>query len=82
MATSILADTIISISDLKKNPTVAVAQGGGFPVAVLNRNTPEFYCIPSESYEALLDKIEDLEMNALADSRAKQKRIAVNINDL
>jgi len=82
MAAKILADTIISISDLKKNPMVAVAQGGGFPVAVLNRNNPEFYCIPSESYEALLDKIEDLEMNALADSRAKQKRVAVNINDL
>ncbi|MDQ6956225.1 MAG: plasmid stabilization protein [Mariprofundaceae bacterium] len=82
MAASILADTIISISDLKRNPMVAVAQGGGFPVAVLNRNHPEFYCIPTESYKALLDKIEDLEMNALADSRAKQERIAVNINDL
>ena len=37
MAASILADTIISISDLKKNPMVAVAQGGGFPVAEINR---------------------------------------------
>jgi len=82
MAATILADTVISISDLKKNPTLAVAQGEGFPVAVLNRNNPEFYCLPAESYEALLNKIEDLELNALADSRANQARINVNIDDL
>ncbi|MBL1352442.1 MAG: type II toxin-antitoxin system Phd/YefM family antitoxin [Zetaproteobacteria bacterium] len=82
MAATILADTVISISDLKKNPTLAVAQGEGFPVAVLNRNNPEFYCLPAESYEALLNKIEDLELNTLADSRANQARINVNIDDL
>jgi len=82
MAATVLADTVISISDLKKNPMVAVAQGEGFPVAVLNRNHPEFYCIPAESYEMLLDRIEDLEMNALADSRANQEHVQVNLNDL
>jgi len=82
MASTILADTVISISELKKNPTLAVAQGGGFPVAVLNRNNPEFYCLPVESYEALLNKIEDLELNVLADSRANQERIKVNVDDL
>jgi len=82
MAAIILADTVISISDLKKNPTQAVAQGEGFPVVVLNRNTPEFYCLPVESYEELLNKIEDLELNALADSRLNQERIKVNLDDL
>jgi len=82
MVAAILADTVISISDLKKNPARAVAQGGGFPVAVLNRNHPEFYCLPIESYEALLNKIEDLELNALAESRAHQERVQVNIDDL
>ncbi|MDQ6953556.1 MAG: plasmid stabilization protein [Mariprofundaceae bacterium] len=82
MAATILADTVISISDLKKNPTLAVAQGEGFPVAVLNKNHPEFYCLPVESYEALLNKIEDLELNALADSRSNQARIKVNVDDL
>jgi len=82
MAATILSDTIISISDLKKNPMAAVAQGEGFPVAVLNRNNPEFYCIPAESYEALLNKIEDLELNALVDSRSRQERLQVNIDEL
>ncbi len=82
MVATVLADTVISISDLKKNPMIAVAQGEGFPVAVLNRNHPEFYCIPAESYEALLNRIEDLELNALADSRANQERVPVSLDDL
>jgi len=82
MVSTILANTVASISDLKKNPMQVVAQGEGFPVAVLNRNHPAFYCVPAEAYEALMDKIEDLELNALADSRSKQERISVNLDDL
>lgn len=82
MVMTVLADTVVSISDLKKNPMAVVAQGEGFPVAVLNRNQPAFYCVPAESYEALLDKIEDLELNALADSRSDQTRISVDIDEL
>ncbi len=82
MVMTVLADTVVSISDLKKNPMAVVAQGEGFPVAVLNRNQPAFYCVPAESYEALLDKIEDLELNALADSRSDQPRISVDIDEL
>ena len=82
MAATVLADTVISISDLKKNPARAVAQGEGFPVAVLNRNRPEFYCVPVEAYEAMLNKIEDMELNALADARAGQERVRVTLDEL
>ncbi|MDQ6967424.1 MAG: plasmid stabilization protein [Mariprofundaceae bacterium] len=82
MVATVLADTVISISDLKRNPMVAVAQGEGFPVAVLNRNHPEFYCIPAEAYEAILNRIEDLELNALADLRVNQERVQVDLDDL
>ncbi len=82
MASTVLADIVISISDLKKNPSKAVAQGGGFPVAVLNRNRPEFYCIPASSYEDLLDRLEDLELNALAEARRDQARVEVSLDEL
>ncbi|MDQ6993674.1 MAG: plasmid stabilization protein [Mariprofundus sp.] len=82
MVATVLADTVISISDLKRNPMVAVAQGEGFPVAVLNRNHPEFYCIPAEAYEAILNRIEDLELNALADLRVNQERVQMDLDDL
>lgn len=82
MTSTVLVDTIASVSDLKKNPMEVIAQGGGFPVAILNRNHPAFYCVPAEAYEALMDKLEDLELNALADSRADQERVRVTLDDL
>ncbi|MDX8390566.1 MAG: type II toxin-antitoxin system Phd/YefM family antitoxin [Mariprofundaceae bacterium] len=82
MISTVLADTIASVSDLKKNPMDVVAQGEGFPVAILNRNHPAFYCVPAEAYEALMDKLEDMELNQLADSRANQKRIRVTLDEL
>jgi antitoxin StbD len=82
MPNSIFAETTASVSELKKNPMGTVALGEGFPVAILNRNAPAFYCIPAKAYEALIDKLEDFELNALADARAGQKVIKVKIEDL
>ncbi|MDO9269817.1 MAG: plasmid stabilization protein [Methylobacter sp.] len=82
MAHIILAETSASVSELKKNPMGTVAAGEGFPVAILNRNEPAFYCIPAKAYEALLEKLEDLELNAIADARENQAEINVNLSDL
>ncbi len=78
----VLADVTTSISELKKNPMAVVEQGEGFPVAVLNRNQPAFYCVPAEAYEALMDKLEDVELAAIVDARKDQEEIAVDINEL
>lgn len=78
----ILSDSTTSISDLKKNPMAVVEQGEGFPVAVLNRNQPVFYCVPAEAYELLMDKLEDMELSALVNARLDQPEIEVNIDDL
>ena len=78
----IMASTVASVSELKRNPMATVAAGEGFPVAILNRNKPAFYCIPAKAYEALLVRIEDLELNALADARAGQAVIKVTLDAL
>jgi len=84
MAHVILAATTASISELKKNPMATVAAGEGFPVAILNRNEPTFYCIPAKAYEALMDKLDDAELNALADTRLKDGKapIPVTLDEL
>lgn len=84
MAHTILASTTVSISELKRNPMAAVASGEGMPVAILNRNEPTFYCVPAAAYEALLDRLEDLELNALADERLARgdKPVKVSLDDL
>ncbi|WP_426415328.1 type II toxin-antitoxin system Phd/YefM family antitoxin [Aestuariirhabdus sp. LZHN29] len=82
MSRQILADTCVSISELKKNPSFVVSQGEGFPVAVLNRNEPDFYCIPATAWEEIVDRLEDVELNAIADARQDQAIIEVDVNDL
>lgn len=82
MAHVILAETTASVSELKKNPMGTIAAGEGFPVAILNRNEPAFYCVPAKAYEALMDKLEDLELNALANARANQAEIEVDLDEL
>lgn len=78
----ILADSSTSISELKKNPMAVVEQGGGFPVAVLNRNQPAFYCVPADAYELMMDKLEDMELAQIVESRKNQPEIEINIDDL
>lgn len=79
MAHVILAETTASVSELKKNPMGTIAAGEGFPVAILNRNEPAFYCVPAKAYEALMDKLEDLELNAIADTRLKDGKAMVKV---
>ncbi|HEY9147372.1 MAG TPA: type II toxin-antitoxin system prevent-host-death family antitoxin [Gammaproteobacteria bacterium] len=82
MTHRILAEMTASVSELKKNPMGTVAAGEGSPVAILNRNEPAFYCVPARAYEALMERLEDLELNALADSRAGQAEVEVSLDDL
>jgi len=82
MAHLLLASVAASVTELKRDPMGTMSAGEGGPVAILNRNEPAFYCIPAKAYEALLDKLEDLELNALADARAGQKEIAVTLDAL
>lgn len=82
MANHIHAATTASVSELKKNPMGTVAAGEGFPVAILNRNEPVFYCVPAKAYAAMLERLEDLELNAIADAREGQKVHRVKLDDL
>ncbi|MCV6545877.1 MAG: plasmid stabilization protein [Cohaesibacter sp.] len=59
-----------------------VAAGEGAAVAILNRNQPAFYCVPAQTYEALLERLEDMELNALADERANDPVVKVTFDEL
>lgn len=84
MANVVLAEVAASVSELKRDPMGTVAAGEGFPVVILNRNEPAFYCVPVKAYEALLDKLEDLELNALAEARMADGKspVKVRLDDL
>lgn len=80
MARAVLAEVVASVSELKRNPMATVAAGDGFPVAILNRNEPAFYCVPAKAFEAMLERLEDIELNAIADSRKNEERIPVDLD--
>jgi antitoxin StbD len=82
MINNIFSSIVASISELKKNPMEVVRQGDGGVVAILNHNKPVFYCVPAEFYNKLMDRLEDIELNRIADSRSNQKRIRVSIDEI
>lgn len=82
MAHQIFAETTASVSELKKNPMGTVAAGEGAPVAILNRNAPAFYCVPADIYEEMLERLDDIRLNNIADARAGQRVTKVKLDDL
>ncbi len=82
MTSLILAEMTASVSELKKNPMGTVAAGEGSPVAILNRNEPAFYCVPAKAFEAMMERLEDLELNSFAEARKDQRVIKVSLDEL
>ena len=76
---SVLATCSASISELKKNPSALIEQSGGEPIAILNHNKPTAYLIPADTYEALLDKIEDYQLGKIIKERQDEKKSAVEV---
>ena len=82
MAHDIFANTTASVSELKNNPMATVALGEGAAIAILNRNTPAFYCVPADEYAAMVVRLEDAELNALADARTDGPFVSVSLDEL
>lgn len=76
---SVLANCSVSISELKKNPSALIEQSGGEPIAILNHNKPTAYLIPAETYEALIEKIENYQLGILVKERQYEKISAVEV---
>jgi antitoxin StbD len=66
----------------EEKPDGHVAAGRGSSVAILNRNEPAFYCIPAKEYEALMNRLDDLELVAFCKERENDPTITVSIDDL
>ena len=82
MTTRILTEAATSISELKANPMKVALSAHGDAIAVLNRNEPAFYCIPADTYEFMMDHIEDLELLAIVAERKNEPSVKVSLNDL
>lgn len=80
----ILADCSASISELKKNPTALLNEADGSAIAILNHNKPAAYLVPADTYEWLMDIVDDYELGKVVEERRGDlsKAIEVNLDDL
>jgi len=72
----------VSISELKKNPSAVIEQANGFPVAVLNHNKPAAYLVPAAAFEAMMERLDDIELAKLVKERESEPAVRVLPNDL
>jgi len=77
---SVLAKCSASISELKKNPSSLIEQAEGEPIAILNHNKPTAYLIPADTYELMLEQIEDYQLGLIIKERQHEKDYAVEVN--
>jgi len=78
----IFATSSVSISELKKNPSRVILQAEGAPVAILNHNKPSAYLVPAETFEAVMEKLEEYELAKLVEERAEEATVKVSLDDL
>lgn len=76
----ILSSCSASISELKRNPTALLNEAEGSPIAILNHNVPAAYLIPAETYEWLMDKLEDSELAQIVIDRESEKGKAIEVD--
>jgi antitoxin StbD len=81
---TVLAGLSASISELEKNPYALIEQAEGEPIAILNQNKTTAYLIPAETYELLLEKIEDYQLGLIVNERQNEKikAVEVHLNEL
>ncbi len=77
---TVLANCSASISELKKNPTALIDEADGEPIAILNHNKPTAYLIPAETYEDMIDRVEDFQLGLLIQNRQHEKIVAVDVD--
>ena len=78
----LVAKSSVSITDLKKNPSAVIKEAEGSPVVILNHNRPSAYIVPADAFEAMLEKLDDLEIKNTVRRRRSEKSIPVSLDAL
>jgi antitoxin StbD len=76
------AEVAVSVSDLKKNPTAVMNDAGGAPVAILNHNRVIAYMVPAETFETMMEHLDDVRLAEIIKQRSGEVAIPVTLDDL
>lgn len=78
----ILSRQTVSISELKKNPAAVIEAADGEAVAILVHNRPSAYLVPADTYQRMLDRLEDAELATIVRSRKTERTVKVKLDEL
>ncbi len=81
-ANPIYASTAVSLAELGRDPGAVIEEAGDSAVAILSHNKATAYLVPADIFEALIDKLEDLELAAIARQRRGGKAVQISLDDL
>ena len=76
----VLADCSVSVSELKKNPTTLLNEADGQVIAILDHNKPTVYLVPAETYESLMDTLDDYELAKIVEARRVDLSTAIEVS--
>ncbi len=79
---SIFATATVSITDLRRNPGAIIDEAGDAPIAILNHNRASAYLVPAKLYEAMMEKLDDIELAELVRERRGGETVKVVLDDL
>lgn len=79
---NIMADRAVSVSELKKNPSAVMSGANGGAVAVLNHNRVMAYMVPTDVYEAMMERLDDMDLAEVMKARSNETAIPVSLDDL
>lgn len=74
------AGLAVSVSELKRNPGQILSGSKGQPVAVLNHNRVMAYMLEPQVYEAMLERLDELDLIEIIKARSGEIGIPVDID--
>ena len=79
---AIYASATVSITELRRNPGLVIKEAGDSPVAILNHNRATAYLVPADTFEAMLERLEDADLAEIVRKRRGGKTLKVSLDDL
>nr|VFK47441.1 MAG: antitoxin StbD [Candidatus Kentron sp. TC]VFK48579.1 MAG: antitoxin StbD [Candidatus Kentron sp. TC]VFK60469.1 MAG: antitoxin StbD [Candidatus Kentron sp. TC] len=73
------ANITASLSELRESPSALLLEAAGAPVAILDQDRPTAYLICAETFEWMMERIDDQELLQIARERQGQKNEAIEV---
>ncbi len=72
----------VDVGDFTQSPTQQVKQADHEPLVITENNKPQFICLSINTYDHLLDEIDDVQLAKIVNERRVQEEIDIDLDEL